>query len=281
MKTILVTGGSGFIGRNIVETFQDKMNVLSPSHRQLDLLSQENVSNYFNEHEIDYVIHCANIGGSRKDTQTKDIIKTNLKMYLNLAENSDRIKRLISFGSGAEYDKRRPLSKVKETGYGESVPVDDYGFSKFIISKCIETYEENVCLRLFGVFGKYEDVENRFISNAILKNFLEVPIHINQNVIFDYLYINDLMKIIPYFLEGDLKYKIYNITPGKPIDLVGISTIINSHSSYKSEIIVGKSGLNNEYTGDNSRLLEQTNGFKFTPIEKAILELMNFYKEII
>jgi GDP-L-fucose synthase len=281
MKTMLVTGGSGFIGRNVVETFQDKMIILSPTHRQLDLLSQEQVNNYIRDHEIDYIIHCANKGGSRKDPQVTDIINTNVRMYLNLAENSDRVKRLITFGSGAEYDKRQILSKVKETDYGRSIPVDEYGFSKFIISRCLETYPENVCLRLFGVFGKYEDVENRFISNAILKNFLEVPIHINQNVVFDYLYINDLMRILPSFLDSPLKYPVYNVTAGKPIDLVTIAHIINDKSNLKSKITAKKLGLNNEYTGDNTRLLEQIGDFKFTSIETAITELMVFYRQVI
>jgi GDP-L-fucose synthase len=198
-------------------------------------------------------------------------------MYLNLAANSEYIARIISFGSGAEYNKQRSLSKVKETECGESIPVDDYGFSKYIISRCIESYEENICLRLFGVFGKYEDVETRFISNTILKNILGLPIHINQNVVFDYLYINDLMKIIPNFLEGDLKHNIYNITPGKPIDLITITKMINP----QAQIILGKPGLNHEYTGDNTRLLEQIGDFQFTPVSTGISELTDFYKKVI
>jgi GDP-L-fucose synthase len=274
-KTILVTGGTGFIGRNIVEHFGSSATVLSPTHRQLDLLSQETVNKYFQEHEIDYVIHCANIGGSRKDTHIQDIIQTNVRMYFNLAENSHRFKRLINFGSGAEYDKRQHLSKVKEIDLGKSIPIDDYGFSKFLISKCLENYENHVCLRLFGVFGKYEDVETRFISNTILKNILGLPININQNVVFDYLYVNDLMTILPYFLEDELKYKTYNITPGKSIDLISITRMINP----QAQLILRKKDLNHEYTGDNSRLLEQIGDRPFTPISRAISELTDFYKK--
>ena len=73
---------------------------------------------------------------------------------------------------------------------------NDYGFSKYLISQYIEKSDNCVCLRLFGVFGKYEDYEYKFISNAIVKNLLQMPIRIRQNVYFDWLYINDLMKIV-------------------------------------------------------------------------------------
>ena len=223
-KTIFVTGASGFIGRNITEFFRDTATIIAPSHAQLDLLSQDAVNKFFKEREIDYVIHCANIGGNRKCRDTIDIVEKNVRIFFNLVENSRYFDKFIHFGSGAEYDKSRPLTQITETSFGERIPIDSYGFSKFSISKFIENSENIVCLRLFGVFGKYEDFEYKFISNAILKNLLQLPIRIRQNVFFDWLYIDDLMRIIPYFFDNEPRYKIYNITPGKPIDLVTIGS---------------------------------------------------------
>ncbi|WP_321507955.1 NAD-dependent epimerase/dehydratase family protein [uncultured Methanoregula sp.] len=280
-KTILVTGGSGFIGRNISEFFRDTATVIAPTHAQLDLLSQDAVNKFLKENEINYVIHCANIGGNRKSVGPTDSVAKNARLFFNIAENSRYYEKLIHFGSGAEYDKRRSLSQISEVAIGESIPVDDYGFSKYLISKYIEKSENIVCLRLFGVFGKYEDYEYKFISNSILKNLLHMPVTIRQNVYFDWLFIDDLMKIVRIFLEKNAKYPAYNITPGKPTDLVTLANLINSCSEIKSDIIIDNPGLNAEYSGNNLRLLAETGSFQFTPMPAAISELREYYCSII
>jgi len=280
-KTLFVTGGSGFIGRNIIEYFRDTVTIIAPTHAQLDLLSQDAVDTFFREQEIDYVIHCANIGGNRKCPGPADSIAQNTRIFFNLVGNSRHFERFIHFGSGAEYDKRRSLSRIPETSFGERIPVDDYGFSKYLISKYIERSENSVCLRLFGVFGKYEDYEYKFISNALVKNLLRMSVNIRQNVNFDWLYINDLMKIVKHFIDHDSPYRAYNITPGRPLDLVTIADMINRGSGSPSEIIIETPGMNNEYSGNNERLLTQVGNFPFTPMPAAISELREYYSTIL
>lgn len=280
-KTLLVTGGTGFIGRNILKYFRDVITVIAPTHTQLDLLSQDAVDAFFKEYEIDYVIHCANVGGNRKYQGFADGVNRNTRIFFNLLENSRHFEKLIHFGSGAEFDKRRSLSRISEISFGEYIPIDDYGFSKYLISKYIEKSDNCVCLRLFGVFGKYEDYEYKFISNSLIKNLLRMPINIRQNVYFDWLYINDLMKIVAHFIEQDTTHRAYNITPGNPLDLITIANIINQNSSFKSEIIVETQGSNHEYSGDNSRLLTQMGNFQFTSMSSALSELRDYYISIL
>lgn len=279
VKTILVTGGNGFIGKNIVEYFRNSATIIAPTHAQLDLLSQEQVSQLFKDREIDYVIHCANVGGTRKHPGV-DVVEKNVKMFTNLADNARYFDKMIHFGSGAEYDKRRPLQEVPETEFGKHIPVDDYGLSKYKISKLIENYENITCLRLFGVFGKYEDYEYKFISNAIVKNLYQLPINIIQNVYFSWLDINDLIKIISSFLDRQPTHKVYNVTPNVRTDLISITELINACSSTTSEIIVDNKGLNNEYSGNNIRLIDYLGQFTFTTFPQSITELIHYYQTI-
>ena len=59
MKTVLLTGSSGFIGRNILPVLQEKYNILAPKRAELNLIDKNSVDEYFKNHKIDVVINCA------------------------------------------------------------------------------------------------------------------------------------------------------------------------------------------------------------------------------
>lgn len=142
-----------------------------------------------------------------------------------------------------------------------------------------------ICLRLFGVYGKYEDYRYKFISNSIVKNLLHLPIVINQNVIFDYLYIDDLVRIVGNFINnrynGYNSYNDYNIASGKQVSLFQIARTINKISDYRSRISIVNKGMNLEYTADNRRLLKELGNFRFTPIEEGMKKLRKYYQGIL
>ena len=50
-----------------------------------------------------------------------------------------------------------------------------------------------------------------------------MPIVINQNVRFDYLYVDDFIHILDYFIEHETKYRMFNVGTGSSIDLVTIA----------------------------------------------------------
>lgn len=280
-KTLLITGGSGFIARNLIENLSKKYLILSPSHGELELTNEHQVIDFFKSHKIDIVIHCANIGGTKRTINTPDIVEINLKIFFCLLNCKRYYKKMIFFGSGAEYDKRYDLTKIKENNFGERIPIDSYGFYKYICSKFIEQEENIINLRLFGVYGKYEDYETRFISYAICRMLLNKSINITKNVIFDYLYINDLVKIVDYFIENKVRHKFYNIGRGLQTDIKGIAQLIVKISSKNIPIHIHSRGLNNEYTCDITRLKKTIGKFNYTDFSVSIKELIDYYQSII
>ena len=277
-KNILITGGSGFIGRNLTEYLQNKFNIFAPPHLQLELLDEERVRRYIFANKIQIVIHCANVGGGRDTIRVKDVVYKNLRMFFALTWNLNYLEKIIHLGSGAEYDKSRPLVKVKEENFGRQIPQGDYGFAKYVCSRFIENSEKIVNLRLFAVFGKYENCYFKFISNSIVKNIFKMPITVGQNVYFDFMYIDDLLRIIEYFISNKAGHKVYNVASGKRIDLLTIAKLINKISKYQSKIIVKNPGLNNEYTVSIQRLKEEIPNFKFTPMSLALKWLYSWYE---
>lgn len=276
MKKVLITGGTGFIGRNLQEYLKGKFNISAPTQAELDLTDTQSVSKYISDHKIDVIINCAAYGIYGAEIQ--DIVFRNLMMFFNIVRNLDKVKKIIHFGSGAEYDRSRPIVRIKEEDFDRRIPKDDYGFYKYICSKYIEESDKIVCLRLFGVYGKY-DADSKFMPSTIIKNLLKQNAVINQNIILDYLYIDDLMPIVEYFILNKPKFKSYNVSPNEPIDLITISDIINEISDYKSKITVLKGGLNNEFTGDNTRLKSEIPNIKFTDYKEGTEKLFRYYKE--
>lgn len=275
---IFITGSSGFIGRNLKEQLSAKYLIYAPSHSELELLDEEGVHNYLKKHHFDIIIHTATWNATKNSK--KDITKVlhyNCKMFFNLARCSNYYGKMIYYGSGAEYDRRHWIPKMKEDYFDTYVPVDDYGFSKYIMAKYTEHSRSIHVLRLFGVFGKYEDWEIRFISNACYKAVWDLPITMKQNVFFDYLHIDDLVKITEWFIENEPKEKSYNVCTGRVFDLRTLAKKVLEVSGKNMDIIVKHKGLGREYSGDNNKLLLEMGGYNFLDMNFCIKELHRWY----
>jgi len=237
------------------------------------------VDKYIIHNKIDIIIHTANRGGDRTTLDMKNITEYNLRIFFNIVKHEKNVKKIISFGSGAEYGKHKAIINAKEEDYLQEQPFDEYGFYKSITSKYIEKSNNIVQLRVFGAYGEYENYRFKFISNAIVKNLLNLPIVINKNVYFDYIYVDDLVKMIDWFINNDTKENIYNVTTGKKIDLVNLANLVNETSDFKSKIKVLNDGFNNEYTSSNTRILKKIGDFKFTSHKDAIVKMRNYFRD--
>jgi GDP-L-fucose synthase len=275
---VLITGGSGFIGRNLKEQLSDEFEIFAPAHAELELLNQEAVDSYFRKNKIDVVVHSATKPGHRNAKDPTNLLDSNTRMYFNLVMNIDRFDKMILLTSGAVYDMRHYQPKMKEDYFGVHIPVDDTGYSKYIIAKHAESHEKIIELRPFGVFGKYEDWQIRFISNMICKALYDLPLTIKQNRKFDYIYIDDLIDIIRFLIMHDPVARVFNATPDHSIELKTLAELVVETSEKKLDIIIKNQGMGVEYSGDSSSLKKHMESISFSPINKSITSLYSWYK---
>jgi nucleoside-diphosphate-sugar epimerase len=282
---ILITGGSGFIGRNLAEQLVSTHEVSAPSSAELNLLNEQAVREYLNAHRFDVVVHTATTRSNRQLAAPPDMLDRNCRMFFNLVRNQKRFGKMIHFGSGAEYERAQLPPRVSEDYFDTRVPRDAYGFSKYICAKYIERSEQILNLRLFGVFGAYEDYTVRFISNACCRALKGLPIVLRQDVMFDYLYVKDLATITNWFIENDVSDKAYNVCSGRPVALSDLARLI---SQVSAEISGGNSSphvsvLNEEqgaeYSADNSRMLTEMGGYHFWDLRDSIRDLYAWYQQ--
>lgn len=274
---LLITGGSGFVGRNLVEYLAPRYEVSAPSSAELNLLDAQAVRKYLCANRFDVIVHAATTRSNRRLAAPPDLLDRNCRMFFNLARNDGLFGRMIHFGSGAEYNRAGLPARVQEKYFDTCVPTDPYGFSKYICAKYIESSERVVNLRLFGVFGKYEDYTVRFISNACCRALKGLPIIVRQDVVFDYLYVNDLAGITAWFIEHEPHYKSFNACTGGGVALTTLADIVAKVSGCHPEVIVRTSAKAPEYTADNALLLSEIGGYAFTELPACINELYAWY----
>jgi nucleoside-diphosphate-sugar epimerase len=265
---IFLTGGEGFIGKNILEILEDKYTFIYPNKDELDLRDRNKVYDFLEIERPDIIIHTANIGGMRGEECN---LSDNLRMFFNLINCKKFYKKMIFLGSGEEYDRAKPIINVKEDSI-VGIPNSEYGFYKYICSKYAEKVNFINYLRIFGVYGKYED-SSRFIPSVLNSD----DIIIKQNALFSYIYVNDLVRIIELFINKKPKHKIYNISSGeRRSSLLDISKNILEVCNKNVPVII--KGEGNEYTCDISRLTNEFPKFRFTNFNQSIKELVNYYE---
>lgn len=282
MLKILITGGSGFIGRNVIDFLarkNEKYIVYAPSSKELDCLNEKQVTQYLEKHHFDYVLHFA-VYAKRPDNQKDDTKKVeyNLRIFLNFAQNINLYGKMFYLGSGAEYDKRFPIVKVREETVGATIPVDTYGLMKYTIGQLIESSQNIYNFRLFGIFGKYEYYPLKFISNVCCKAIKNLPLSISQDVCFDYLWIEDFCRMLECFLQNEPKYHTYNLVSGKTVRLSEICQIVLKVSKKDLPVLICREGMGNEYTARCDRFLDEFPQFEYTPLEKSIEKLYDWYE---
>lgn len=277
---IFLTGSGGFIGRNLKERLSGRYELYSPSSKELNLLDEAQVDDCLMHGSFDAVIHASTWNATA--TSVKDVsqvLRNNLRMFFNLARGTSHYGKMIYYGSGAEYDKSVPLVRVGESSFGVRVPHDDYGFSKYVMARHAERSRNIYNLRLFGVFGKYEDWRIRFISNACCKAIFDMPITMRQNVLFDYMHVDDVVSVTEWFLNHEPRESTYNVCTGAAVDLLTLAERVIAVSGKRPEIRVSRPGMGNEYSGDNSRLIGEIGEYAFRDLDGAIREMYRWYLE--
>ena len=274
---ILLTGGSGFIGRNTMEQLGQDYEILAPSHAELDLIDAEAVSAWLARHTVDAVIHAAVRPGHRNAADPSRQLDINLRMFVNLTRCRDAWGRMIYLGSGAVYGIQDDVARAGESDVGRRVPADDHGFSRYVLAQLAANTAGVVELRPFGVFGKYEDYAIRFISNAICKTLFGLPVTLRRDRRFSYLWVDDLMPVLRHFLACPDPHGAYNVVPDVTDSLRDLAGLVVAISGKDLPVQVGQEGFGLDYTGDNARLRARIPDLSFMPAREAVERLYHWY----
>lgn len=215
-RSVLITGGSGFIGANLTRKLLSQRYSVSHISKKssdlwrikdildkvdvyhADLLDQKKLTKIVNRIKPEFIIHLATYSDYRNQNSVEDMIDVNIKGTLNLllASRDINYKLFINTGSSSEYGiKNKPMS---EKDLPE--PVSFYAATKASATILCQVFAKEykksiVTLRPFSVFGPYEE-KSRFIP-TIIKAILEnKPIKLTPgNQRRDFIYVDDIVDI--------------------------------------------------------------------------------------
>lgn len=279
--TVLLTGGTGFVGRNIAPILEQTCNLLVPSRAELDLFDDEAIVRYLEDNAVDVVVHLANPNPAKnfQEDGDRDMFAASIRSFMNVFRLRGYCNHVLYLGSGAEYDKRRDLCRVTEEEIVESVPVDAYGEAKYVINSLAQNSENVTNLRLFACYGPY-DHDSKFITHCVRSVLLGRDITIRQDCRFDYLHVYDLAKIVDYFIHNSPQHNDYNVASGAPILLSEIAQKVLDIMGSDLRIEILSPGMNKEYTASVERLSLETGLFSdFISLDEGIKMQIEFEKE--
>lgn len=274
---VLITGGSGFIGRHLAKGLRESFDVEAPGRQELDLLDADAVRVFLRSRCFDTVIHAATWDATHTARKSACLVlENNLRMFHNLARNRTAFSRLVHLGSGAEYDRRRDLLRVTEAEFDAAVPDDQYGYAKYLIRKHCAITPGFVNLSLFGVFGRHEDWRLRFLSNACCHAVLDLPIEVGRDSLFDYISVDDVVAAVAWSLRHETEQRSFNVCSGVPRSLLDLASVVRTVSGRDLPIIVREPGRNPAYVGDPAAF-EALSGWQPAELEVGVGALYAWY----
>ena len=250
---IAVLGSNGFIGNSITTYLREKYTVTPVSRKTLNLINPLEVKEFLQSNYFDVVVNAAAI--MTDNTGIQDA-RNNLGLFMNFYNNSTYFGKFINTGSGAEFDRSLNIDRAKEENIFNVLPSDSYGFGQNLKSRLCYDRDNFYTLRIFNCFGTGEPITRIFpkIINSKESNFI-----ITDNRYFDYFSVEDLCKVVDYYINNtiaDWAKDINCVYPEKYLISEVIDRFNRIHNLNKSIIVNSSSDKN--YTGNAENLNKLT-----------------------
>jgi nucleoside-diphosphate-sugar epimerase len=243
MTKILISGGTGFVGANLihkliktkndihvlVRTTSDLWRIKNIQKKvtihKVDLLESKKLKNIIKMINPEIVFHLAAYGTKRSESNLSKILESNIIGTTNLLsslESSNNLTRIVNIGSQTEYGIQKNNQYCKETDFLN--PIIPYG-----IAKAAQTYLCNyyflkkypiTTLRVFSPYGMYED-KGRLVADIMISLVKKEPLTISSpSITRDFIFIEDVVDaLILASKKSNIEGEIINIGTSKKLTI--------------------------------------------------------------
>ncbi len=295
-KRVLITGGTGFIGSQVVNLLLEKgyevHSLVYPSlapeqaglfQYEMNLLDAATVDTFLAQHHFENLIHLAWYVGKGCQTSEVNLDWVALSTHLLQHFQKNGGKRVLFTGSVSEYDYR----------YGymteELTPLNNeylYGKSKAALYQLAKDFCARYQLdfkwaRLFNVYGPAER-EARLMPSVILSMLKGEDVKVSTCTKYqDYLHVADIARGIVALFESKVQNAV-NICSGEPVKLRCIVEKIAELTHFKGKILWGAVPTYFEeplVVGNNGRLKNEVGFVPQYTLQEGLKVTIDWWKE--
>ena len=247
---ILITGGSGYLGKNLFDYLKKKKTKFKTISipRSIDLTLEKKVNNYFMKSgKLNYIFHFAEVSGNKSWSKKNSFQQTlmNLRINVNIISAWKKYQpnaKFIFVSSVWSYPLGDPFLKEKDYWKGELNPETiHFAYNKRIATILLESAKSNFKLKattlILGTVYGPGDLSDHFIPTIIRRMKKEKkPLQVYGTGLEsrDFIYIDDQIKGI--FMHKDQNEEIINIGTGKLTSIKSIIEISKKIMKYKGKI---------------------------------------------
>jgi len=294
---VLVTGGSGFVGKSLRTI---KPNWTYISSKDCDLANRDATYLLFKQLQPEAIIHLAGkVGGIKENSQKQAefyydniVINTNV---INEAKNAG-IKRVLSSLSTCSFPNKLKEYPFLEEDIFDGAPAAtnlSYGFAKRALFVQSNVYRKQYGLNyscfspsnLYGPGDNFQNENSHFVP-ALIRKISEaqdgdtVELWGTGKALRQQLYIDDLVKIIPLLLENHNTDCPIIVAPNENLSIKEMAESCVRRSGKNIELLFnGKLAGQHRKDGNNKKLKDLIGDFKFTTFQKGLLKTYNWYWE--
>jgi GDP-L-fucose synthase len=304
MKTILITGAKGFIGSNLYPLIEEKykeFNIIKVNKEDYDLTCESEVKQMISKIKPHIVIHLAGkVGGILANKENPvDFFNDNILINTFMFKycNQYKVEKLITFMGGCSYpaNTKSPINELEMwNGYPQEESAA-YSISKKMLLVMSKYYRKQFNLNSIvlipgNIYGEYDnfDLRNSHVIPALIRKFYEAKVENSKSVILwgngepirDFVYIKDVVKTIPFFIDTYNDSEPINISSGKGISIKELCNKIKEMMEYEGDIIWDSSKPNGQLIKifDISKL-NSLNIYCDTDIEDGLDNTIKWYKK--
>ncbi len=256
---IYVAGHRGMVGSAIVRNLKSKgyANIITRTHKELDLLNQADVNKFFEEEKPEYVfLAAAKVGGIVANSEhLADFMYENMALEMNVihAAWKNGVKKLEFLGSSCIYPKFAPqpmpescllTSSLEPTNEAYALAkISGLKYCEYLNKQYGTDYISCMPTNLYGPNDNYHPLHSHVLPALIRRfheakenNLLEVTCWGDGSPFREFLYVDDMADACVFLMNNYSGNETVNLGTGKELTIKELTELVAKVIGYKGQI---------------------------------------------